>query len=166
MSKTGRPRGAVPESVRLQRERFIHEEYMAELELQKHRETLISGLLKDPRIYYTLAIGGSGVVAWLGAILTAGKDPKTGDERDAVDKANKILAGGLIAASFGPVGLAFDAAFLNPSVDNGGPIGALLKAAGAGGGAFFAVCLILHEMFGGNVKPTDLASMIPGIGVV
>ena len=122
-------------------ERYRVREMELEFERDMAREKMLAELLKNPRVFYAVAILGSAGVAFLGALLWTPKDDEEREKRDAVLKQNPfvdLFAGSAIRT----MDFAQDA--------SANPFSVLLATAGAGGVAYWSVCLILHEIFGGE----------------
>ena len=176
MRRTGRPRGSsVSDELKIARERMDHEIEVAELERSMQRERLIADLLRNPRVFYTLMIGGSAALAFVQALIErAGMNENTAD-KDRMAELESVIKRGLVdvfSFNVGGVGGVAVAEGLNwiTGWENGSNwLDSLTRNAGKGGVFFFGSCLILHEIFGGEnsgmgEKQGGLGALLPVLG--
>lgn len=157
----GRPKGSRTDpSVIIARERFEHEEYLKEIDLQMQREKLLVQLLENPRVFYTVMIGGAGALAWFQALVSKGS-AKPGED---TQKWDEILKQGILGYfTFGLTGsaaaIAFDADVEGNWMDK------IIGNLGKSGVALFTSLFFIHELMGGQKEGGGgLPQMLTALG--
>lgn len=117
-------------------ERYKIKEMELEYQLQMQREKVLAEAFLHPPGIYLLGLGGSALVAYVGAVMTP-PHKRTDDQLQAIAKGIGYLIAPIPTA-------ALDMALSKGS--SGGALGGLLSLAGEGGAAMFIALLFLHEL--------------------
>lgn len=117
-------------------ERYRIKEMELEYALQMQREKLLAEAFLQPPGIYLVGLAGSGLVAYMGALLTP-PAKQTQSQKDLIDL-------GVLKSWFADVGLSTD--LISAFKNNTSTLGGLMQMAGGGGAGLFTALLILNEM--------------------